>query len=245
LAEAIRRLCDDGKATAAAKDKQRRTEGDESKAAPANSLRLVRQSNLPRPVELLVLSFLPFMELHKLSELSTDMGRLVQSLFASLRSFSLFDPDWILGERPDLRCVWSALSLLQHCRQLQHLSLNKAFNVKHDQPQAACSVIARNALTLETCDVDTTLVHMALLAQCQRLTKFDECAIPGWSQLTLKSSAQTACAPCRHFALCSALCRGVQRSSPSPHKKLPPNHFVGSAGGRADPANLVRDSALR
>jgi hypothetical protein len=157
----------------------------EVKQVVANSLRLVKDRNLPRATELLAMSFLPAHDLGSFPTLSRDMYKLVRAYFAQLRSFTLQDvPTY---EMRDVVFLWAkldddephrtAVSLLQHCRQLRTLDLSASFiSDKWKQLQEHIAEVVgfnKDSLTAFKSGRTSPLVLVAL-AECRRLVEFND-----------------------------------------------------------------------
>jgi hypothetical protein len=177
-----------------AKKKQRVLAVESKEDVPhiANSLRLVKRANLPRPLELLVLSFVPVWELGAFTTLSKDMNELVIVFFKQLHQFELCD--WedlrdafeLLTARPledpcdHADSARTAVSLLRHCRQLR--SLKMFSGLTHRKWGAVDALIAgtirTNAASLRHVACSTSLLVLSALATCTHLTNLRDAGLP-------------------------------------------------------------------
>lgn len=130
-----------------------------------NTLGLVADKYLPRPLELLALSFLLVTQCAELRELSKSMRSLVHEAFA---------------QRRHMMCLEQAeFRMLRHCRQLQTLRL--PWRVWWYQPSVVPMVlraIEANCETLEgfTSEEGIPTAVVEALAACPRLATFEGAA---------------------------------------------------------------------
>lgn len=174
--------------------KKARVGSSSSLDAVLNALCLVAGKYLPRPLELLALSFLPIDICASLQSLSKSMRALAVAFFEQMRRFE-FRADW----RTWMDQRMSAMRVLRHCSQLQSISLPaKLFAWDATGVESiVVAAIRANAATLVEFRADhgsSTKVVQAL-AECSNLASFHDKPVSLFPEWAFRGEPLAVCRP--------------------------------------------------